>query len=54
MALLVYALYIVAIVLFVLAGLGTASPPRLNWLGWGLACLTLAMLLGAHGPSLPR
>lgn len=54
MALIVYALYIVAIVLFVLAGLGTASPPRVNWLGWGLACWCLAQLIAAHGPPLPR
>ena len=54
MALIVYALYIVAIVLFILAGLSVASPPRLNWIGWGLACLTLALLIGAHGPAMPR
>ena len=54
MALIVYALYIVAIVLFILAGLGAPPPPRVQWLGWGLAFLTAAILLAAHGPAIPR
>jgi len=53
MALIVYVLYIIAIVFFVLAGLGANNPPRLNWLGWALACFVLAQLIAAHGPS-PR
>jgi hypothetical protein len=38
-------LLVFAFVLFVLAGLGIPSSPRFNFIGWGLACATLAVLL---------
>src|SRR5262245_6307867 len=46
MKMLVLILEVAAFVLFVLAGLGVPNPPRINFIGWGLALLTLAMLLG--------
>lgn len=36
---------IFALVLFVLAGVGVATPPYFNLLGWGLAFLTASMLV---------
>ena len=33
-------LRVLALVLFVLAGLGIPEPNRFKFLGWGLACLT--------------
>jgi hypothetical protein len=39
-------LLVFAFVLFVLAGLGVPSSPRFNFLGWGLACVVLAEILG--------
>lgn len=35
-------LIVLALVLFALTGLGIPNPPRVNFLGWGLFCLTLA------------
>lgn len=43
-------LLILAFVLFVLTGLGVAATPRVNFLGWGLACLTLAEII-VHFPG---
>ena len=46
MALIVYALFVIAILLFILAGLSVSPPPRFNsWIGWGLASLTLALVI---------
>jgi len=45
-------LLIFGFVLFVLAGLGVPTPPRLNLLGWGLACVTLAVILERGAPLL--
>ena len=42
-------LLVFAFVLFVLAGLGLPQPPRVNYIGWGLALLVLAELLRAAG-----
>ena len=42
-------LLVFAFVLFTLAGLGLPQPARVNFVGWGLACLTLAELLGRPG-----
>lgn len=39
-------LIVSAFVLFVLATIGVPSPPRFNLVAAGLACLTLAQLLG--------
>ncbi len=39
-------LLVFAFVLFVLAGLNVPSAPRFNLIGWGLACVTLAEILG--------
>lgn len=39
-------LLVFAFVLFVLAGLGVPSSPRFNFIGWGLACIVLAEILG--------
>ena len=51
----IFALYVIAFLLFVLAGLGIPPHPRIQWLGWGLAALVLAELLSAgRGPMLPR
>lgn len=41
-------LTVIALVLFVLAGLGIGGSRYFNPLGWGLACLTLATLIGGH------
>jgi hypothetical protein len=38
-------LIVLALVLFALAGLGVPSPPRFNFLGWGLFCLTLSQMI---------
>ena len=45
MPLLTLILMVFALVFFVLAGLGLPSPPRLNFLGWGLAFWVLADIL---------
>lgn len=42
-------LLIVAFVLFLLAGIGVPSPPRVNLLAWGLACWVLAEILTRGG-----
>jgi hypothetical protein len=39
---------VAALVLFILAGLGIPSG-KYNLIGWGLACVTLAWLIGAFG-----
>lgn len=41
-------LLVFAFVFFVLAGLGVPSHPRINYLGWGLACWVLSILLTAR------
>jgi hypothetical protein len=33
-------LLVFALVFFIIAGLGIPNPPRFQFLGWGLACLT--------------
>ena len=38
-------LVVLALVLFALAGLGIPNPPRVNFLGWGLFCLTLSQVV---------
>ena len=35
-------LIVLALVFFMLAGLGIPAPPRLQWLGWGLFFYALA------------
>lgn len=40
-------------VLFVLTGLGLPQPPRMNFLGWGLAACVLAEILLRTGLLLP-
>jgi hypothetical protein len=40
-------LMVAAFVLFVLATIGIPSPPRFNLMAGGLACWSLAVLLGA-------
>jgi hypothetical protein len=45
MGLLILILLVFAFVLFVLAGLGVPNPPRINFLGWGLACWVLVEIL---------
>jgi hypothetical protein len=45
-------LFVFAFVLFVLAGLGVPSSPRFNFIGWGLACVALAVLLERSVPLL--
>lgn len=42
-------LLLFAFVLFVLAGLGLPQPARFNFIGWGLACMVLAEVLGRSG-----
>jgi hypothetical protein len=42
-------LLVFAFVLFILAGLGLPQPTRFNFIGWGLAFLVLAELLGRSG-----
>ncbi len=39
-----------AFVFFVPAGLGIPENPRFRYLGWGLACWVLSVLLGGIGP----
>lgn len=39
-------LLVFAFVFFILAGLGVPNPPRLNFIGWGLACWVAAILFG--------
>ena len=36
---------VVALVLFILEGLGVPSHPRFNFIGWGLFALTCALFL---------
>lgn len=36
---------VVALVFFLLAGLGIPSPPRLQWLGWGLFLWVLSSVI---------
>ena len=38
-------LIVLALVLFALAGLGIPSPPRFQFLGWGLFFLTLSQVI---------
>ena len=38
-------LIVMALVLFALAGLGIPNPPRFQFLGWGLFCLTLSQVV---------
>ena len=42
-----YLLYLVAMVLFLLEGLGVPEHPRGRYLGWGLFLFLLSMLLTA-------
>jgi hypothetical protein len=44
-------LLVFALVFFILAGLRVPSPPRGDFVAWGLACCVLYVLLGAF-PSL--
>jgi hypothetical protein len=44
-------LRVAALIFFVLATFSVPSPPRLNYVAAGLACLALAALLG-HGTVL--
>jgi hypothetical protein len=45
---LVTILLVAALVLFILAGVGVPAG-RYNLIGWGLACLTAAQLIGHPG-----
>jgi hypothetical protein len=51
---LVLILLVLGFVLFLLAGLGVPQPPRLNFIGWGLACCVLAELFSRGYGVLPR
>lgn len=46
-------LLLFAFVLFILAGLGLPQPSRFNFIGWGLACVVLAEVLGRTGILAP-
>ena len=46
-------LLVFAFVFFVLAGLGVPSPPRLQFIGWGLACWIMAEII-THVPLTVR
>jgi hypothetical protein len=50
MPILTLILLVFAFVFFVLEGLGVPSPPKLQFLGWGLALWVLAVILGAAPP----
>jgi hypothetical protein len=41
-------LLLAALVCFILLGLGIPSPPRFQWLGWGLFFWCLWVALGGH------
>ena len=45
-------LLIAALVFFAVSTAGVPSPPRFQWLGAGLFCVTLAYLLGQYGGHL--
>jgi len=45
-------LSIAALVFFAVATAGVPSPPRFQWLGAGLFCVTLAYLLSGYGGKL--
>lgn len=45
-------LLIIAFVLFLFAAFSVTAPPRLNWIGLGLACCTLSVLLQSPWPVL--
>ncbi len=40
-------LLVFAFVFFILAGLGVPNPPRVNFIGWGLAFWVAAILFGS-------
>lgn len=45
-------LEVLALVLFVLAGLGIPNPPRFQFVAWGLFCWLLSDVLISAGPAI--